>query len=68
MFASDCVEPPHVHVDGNDGRAKVWLQPVAFAESLGYSPREIDRIRAIVTRERVTLLHRFDETCQRARR
>ncbi len=67
MFMFDCAEPPHVHVDGNDGLAKFWLRPVSLADSLGYSPREISRIRAIVVRERMTLIRRFDETCQRAR-
>jgi hypothetical protein len=66
IFMFDCAEPPHVHVEGNDGLAKFWLRPVSLADSLGYSPREINRIRAIVVRERMTLIRRFDEICERA--
>lgn len=67
MFMFDCVEAPHVHVDGNDGVAKFWLRPVSLADSLGYSPREISRIRAIVVRDRMTLIRGFNDACERAR-
>lgn len=67
IFMLDCVEPAHVHVDGNDRVAKVWLRPVSLATSVGYSPREINRIRAIVVRDRVELIRRFDDVCQRVR-
>ena len=67
MFMFDCAEPTHVHVEGNDGLAKFWLQPVSLADSLGYSPREISRIPTIVLRERMALIQRFEETCERAR-
>ena len=68
MFMSDCSEPHHVHVEGNDGEAKVWLRPVYLADSVGYSPREIHRIRAIVDRHRLILIRSFDTICERARR
>lgn len=67
IFMLDCVEPAHVHVDGNDGAAKLWLRPVSLAANVGYSPREINRIRAIVVRDRVELIRRFDDVCQRVR-
>lgn len=64
LFASDCVERHHVHVDGNEGAAKFWLEPVSLAMTVGYSPREIHRIRRIVTRERAFLIRGFDAACQ----
>jgi hypothetical protein len=67
MFMSACAEPPHVHVEGNDGVAEFWLQPVSVADGVGYSPREIHRIRAIVSRERETLIQGIEAVCQRAR-
>jgi hypothetical protein len=66
MFMSDCVEPHHVHVDGNDGLAKFWLRPVSLAENVGYSPREIHRIRMVVARERASLVQAIDTICERA--
>ena len=66
MFMSDCVEPHHVHVEGNDGLAKFWLRPVSLAENVGYSPREIHRIRRVVERERMFLTRAIDTVCERA--
>jgi len=68
MFISDCVEPRHVHVEGNDGLAKFWLRPVSLAENVGYSPREIHRIRNVVEGERLLLIRAIDTICERARR
>jgi len=66
MFMSDCVEPHHVHVDGNDGLAKFWLSPVSLAEQVGYSPRELHRIRRVVEGERASLIEAIDTICGRA--
>jgi len=44
IFMYDCSELRHVHVEGDDGLAKFWLQPVSLASNLGYSPRELNRI------------------------
>lgn len=51
--SSDGGEPPHVHVEGNAGRAKMWLVPtVSFAKRRAYSRRQIGEIT------RVTEAHR----------
>ena len=65
MFMSDCVEPHHVHVDGNDGLAKLWLKPVSVANTMGYSLREINRIKRIVQGDRVALIRAIDTICER---
>ncbi|MEI8334454.1 MAG: DUF4160 domain-containing protein [Chloroflexota bacterium] len=31
--AGDCAEPPHIHVRGNGGTAKAWLDPVTLERS-----------------------------------
>jgi hypothetical protein len=54
-------EPPHVHVTSADGEAVFWLEPVSVREARGYTPREIDRIRRIVTGSREMLLRRWHE-------
>lgn len=65
-FMSDCVEPHHVHVEGNDGLAKFWLRPVSLAENVGYSPREIYRLRRVIEREQAFLIQAIDDICERA--
>lgn len=49
--AGDSSEPPHVHVKGNGGAAKVWLLPIELVESRGYNRRQIAEIKEIVRRE-----------------
>ena len=57
FYASDHAEPPHVHVLGNDGRAKLWLKkPVSVAHMRGYNRAQIGRIEEITKRERARFL------------
>lgn len=45
-FSSDGGEPPHVHVRGNGGIAKIWLVPtVRIADHRGYDPHDATRSR-----------------------
>ena len=65
----DCLERMHVHVrGGGSGGAKVWLdQDASLAVSKGYTPREIERIVAIVRKHRPTLVDRWIEACEGAK-
>ena len=54
-------EPPHIHVVSADGHATFWLSPVSLRDSWGYTPREIERIRRIVTTHRTELLRTWDD-------
>ncbi|MEE8466950.1 MAG: DUF4160 domain-containing protein [Planctomycetota bacterium] len=49
FYSHEPNEPPHVHVDRDAHSAKYWLDPVALARNLGFSPRELGRIERIVT-------------------
>jgi hypothetical protein len=53
-------EPPHVHVDRDDQSAKFWLEPVALARNLGFSARELTRLRSIIEDHREELLEEWD--------
>jgi hypothetical protein len=54
-------EPPHVHVWSRGKVAIFWLSPVSLRDSEGYTPREIERIRRIVTGSRNMMLRRWHE-------
>ena len=57
FYPSDGSEPPHVHVVGNDGRAKLWLEArVSLAYSRRYNRAQIRRIEEITERERARFL------------
>ena len=55
-------EPPHVHVSGGDGEAKIWLQPeIAVAENYGFNARDLNLLLRIVGEERDRLLRAWHE-------
>ena len=62
----DCREPPHIHVDGSGGTAKVWLQPVSLARVIGLPDHEVRAILRVTTAERGRMLEVWDEHCGRA--
>lgn len=42
-------EPPHIHVLKGEGEAKFWLRSdVTFAESYGFSPRELAEFARVI--------------------
>lgn len=58
-------EPEHVHVEGHEGFAKVWLRDLSFASCRGYNPAQKGEILRIVGRKRSAMLQKWDE--ERAR-
>jgi len=48
FWSLDLGEPPHVHVEGHEGKAKFWLSPVELASFKGYNPRELNKIQRLV--------------------
>jgi hypothetical protein len=59
--SSDGPEPPHVHVEGNDGAAKFWLRDVELASSRGYTRRQLEVVAEIVRSHRSEFLDRWHE-------
>ncbi|MGM0676874.1 MULTISPECIES: DUF4160 domain-containing protein [Ectothiorhodospira] len=49
-------EPPHIHVDRDDCSAKFWLSPVGLSRNMGFTSRELRRIRGIVESHQITFL------------
>jgi len=56
FYSADGHEPPHIHVDGSDGEAKVWLSDCGLAASKGFSQRDIARILQAVQEHRQQML------------
>lgn len=48
FYAGDRDEPPHVHVERDDCKAKFWLDPVRLDRSHGFSRHELNRIERLV--------------------
>jgi hypothetical protein len=61
FFSHEPNEPPHVHVDRDDQSAKFWLEPVALARNLGFSPPELRRISRLVAENHDQIMERWRE-------
>lgn len=64
FYASDCAEPPHVHVERDDKVAKFWLTPVRLVVSGGFARQEIARIQSVVMERQSELKEAWDAYCQ----
>lgn len=61
FYASDRAEPPHVHVERDVHRAKLWLEPPRLERSGGFRSGELNRVIALVIEHRHTLLGAWHE-------
>jgi hypothetical protein len=61
FFAGDGAEPPHVHVERDANRAKVWLNPVRLQDSGGFSRAELARIVFMVREHEAQLLRSWND-------
>lgn len=48
FYSADREEPPHVHVERDDCRAKFWLDPVRLHDSTAFKRPELGRLEGIV--------------------
>ncbi|WP_332684742.1 DUF4160 domain-containing protein [Bosea sp. (in: a-proteobacteria)] len=64
FFSADCVEPAHMHVQRDDKLAKIWLHDLSFADTGGFSPRELARIIATARDRKAYLQERWNEHCK----
>jgi hypothetical protein len=61
FYSSDGDEPRHVHVQGADGVAKYWLEPVRLSHSQGFKISELSKIRSIIDQNTPQLVEAWDE-------
>ena len=61
FYAGDGDEPPHVHVERDEGEAKFWLEPVRLIRSHGLRANDLSRIQSLVDHHRQELLEAWNE-------
>ena len=61
FYANEKGEPPHVHVDFEDGDVKFWLDPVALARNRGVPVSRLREIERLVREYRPLLLEKYNE-------
>lgn len=64
FYAGDGHEPPHVHVERDDGAVKFWLDPVRLAKDVGFRPAELRRIHRVVEEHREQLMEAWHDYFQ----
>jgi Domain of unknown function (DUF4160) len=63
FYSFDCNEPKHIHVQRERMVCKFWLEPVALSASVGFSAKELNRIRRLIVDNLDTILEAWDEHC-----
>ncbi len=63
FYSFDCQEPPHVHVRRERMVCKFWLIPVVLSANHGFSPQELNRIRAIILDNLNRILEAWYDHC-----
>lgn len=61
FYAGDESEPPHVHVEGNSGTAKIWLDPVMIQESRRFNDADLNWIERIIQENHQQLMRSWGD-------
>lgn len=61
FFASDRVEPRHIHVKRDRQAAKFWLEPVALAANVGFPEHELRDIQRRVLQHQAMFVRAWDD-------
>ncbi len=61
FYSGDRGEPPHVHVERENGVAKIWLDPVRLERNIGFRAGELRRIERIVVDNQSRLLEAWHD-------
>ncbi|WP_310398224.1 DUF4160 domain-containing protein [Hymenobacter sp.] len=61
FYSNEGSEPPHIHVERSEEVAKFWLEPVELVSSFGFSAKEINQLRKLVTENQPRLVQSWHE-------
>lgn len=61
FFSREELEPPHIHVETAENAAKFWLSPVRAEWAIGYTSRELRRVREIIEQHETLFLEKWNE-------
>jgi hypothetical protein len=63
FYAKDCQEPMHVHVTRGSGLAKIWIESLKIAQSVGFRSHEESRILKIIAANQALIVARWHKFC-----
>ena len=56
FYSHEPNEPPHIHIDRDRDSCKFWLDPVDLAKNIGFSEKEIRKLKSLVEEHQAELL------------
>ncbi|MBF0555862.1 MAG: DUF4160 domain-containing protein [Nitrospirae bacterium] len=63
FYSFDCNEPRHIHVQKGTMACKFWLVPIVLNKNFGFSPKELNIIREIISNNKTKILEAWDAHC-----
>lgn len=63
FYSFDCNEPMHVHVHRERMVCKFWIKPLALARNQGFSAKELNILREIISRNKDRIVEAWYEHC-----
>ncbi|MGG6265911.1 DUF4160 domain-containing protein [Leptolyngbya sp. AN03gr2] len=61
FYSHEPNEPAHIHIDRDEWSAKFWLNPVELAKNIGFSAKELRKLKSLVEQHQDTLLEAWNE-------
>jgi len=61
FYSDEKNEPPHIHIETNDGECKFWLNPIQLARNRGVPPNEVRKIEKLVFENKNLLMEKYNE-------
>ncbi len=60
FYSGDRDEPPHIHIECGENKAKFWLDPIRLQNSRGFNGKEINRLQKLVEENKEYFLRGWD--------
>jgi len=65
FFSREDNEPPHIHVETAENAAKFWLSPIELVWTVGYTSKELRRVRELVEQNKDLFLEKWYDHLKR---
>lgn len=65
FYSNEGNEPPHVHVIGHGGEAKIWLQTAEYSTFYNLSPPQLKWIKTQVKQNMLSFMEAWNATFKR---
>ncbi len=61
FYSNEFGEPPHIHIQNDNKKAKFWIEPVRLANSVRFSPKELRKLEKLVEENKNKIMEAWNE-------